>query len=321
MEFEFGDELTATSGSNGTGTWAWSYQTLGCPAENRTVEITITDERGETLTGCFLLQVDNVAPTVTIHGPPTGALHAVESGVLFEAEISDPGLADTHSAEWTFTSSTTGESWSVPGTVAGHSVADTIEFLEPGVYYACLSVTDSDGDSGESCVLNDDADLPVMVVIYDSSGGFVTGGGWIQSPSGALHQDWDATATGKAHFGFVAKYKNGATAPDGHTEFQFQAGNLTFSSDSYDWLVVAGARAQFKGSGSVNGLPGYSFMLTAIDSAINGGGAEDRFRIRIWWETDEDFVLYDNKRGTDDDASEESTTALSGGRIVIHRAK
>jgi hypothetical protein len=43
------------------------------------------------------------------------------------------------------------------------------------------------------------------VVIYDSEGGFVTGGGWIDSPLGAsvLYPE----ATGIANFGFVSKYK------------------------------------------------------------------------------------------------------------------
>jgi len=30
-----------------------------------------------------------------------------------------------------------------------------------------------------------------MLVVYDPSGGFVTGGGWIDSPAGALHGSYD----------------------------------------------------------------------------------------------------------------------------------
>ena len=43
-----------------------------------------------------------------------------------------------------------------------------------------------------------------------------------------------------ATFGFVAKYRRGASEPIGTTEFQFQAGDLSFHSATYDWLVVAG---------------------------------------------------------------------------------
>ena len=53
--------------------------------------------------------------------------------------------------------------------------------------------------------------------------------------------------TGRANFGFVSKYLTGATPPTGQTEFQFQVGNLTFHSESYQWLVINGARAQYKG--------------------------------------------------------------------------
>jgi len=59
--------------------------------------------------------------------------------------------------------------------------------------------------------------------------------------------------TGKATFGFVATYQKGANVPSGDSEFQFKAGDLHFTSTSYDWLVVAGANAKSKGSGTING--------------------------------------------------------------------
>lgn len=45
---------------------------------------------------------------------------------------------------------------------------------------------------------------------------------------------------------------------------------------SYDWLVVAGSKAQFKGTGTINGAGNYGFLLIAID------GTPDRFRMKIW---------------------------------------
>jgi hypothetical protein len=151
------------------------------------------------------------------------------------------------------------------------------------------------------------------VVVYDPNGGFVTGGGWIESPVGAYVAD--PTLTGKANFGFVSKYKKGATVPTGNTEFQFKAGDLNFKSTSYQWLVVAGARAQYKGVGTINGTGDYGFLLTAIDGAINGGGGVDRFRIKIWDRNNGDAIVYDNQIGASDDSS--ATTALGGGSIVI----
>ncbi|MFN2638359.1 MAG: hypothetical protein ABR585_15230, partial [Gemmatimonadaceae bacterium] len=78
--------------------------------------------------------------------------------------------------------------------------------------------------------------------------------------------------TGKTTFGFVSRYQKGASVPSGNTEFEFQTASFKFHSTSYDWLVIAGARAQYKGSGTINGSGDYAFLLTAIDGAVNGGG-------------------------------------------------
>ena len=90
--------------------------------------------------------------------------------------------------------------------------------------------------------------------------------------------------------------------PTGETEFQFKAGNLNFHSNSYEWLVVAGARAQYKGVGKINGMGDYGFMLTAIDGQVNGGGGVDKFRMKIWDRTT-GSVVYDNQLGASDDAT------------------
>jgi hypothetical protein len=154
------------------------------------------------------------------------------------------------------------------------------------------------------------------VVVYDPYGGFVTGGGWIHSPAGAYHLD--SSLSGKATFGFVSKYKKGAFDPVGNTEFQFHAANFTFRSTEYDWLVIAGARAQYKGTGSIDGTGDYGFMLTAIDGALPGGGLGDKFRIKIW-DKATDAMVYDNQMGDSDNA--DPTTVIGGGSIVIHKGK
>lgn len=41
--------------------------------------------------------------------------------------------------------------------------------------------------------------------------------------------------------------------------------NFRFHSVSYEWLVISGARAQYKGVGTVNGAGAYGFLLTATD--------------------------------------------------------
>ncbi len=162
-----------------------------------------------------------------------------------------------------------------------------------GVYTVTLTVTDPYGAS-DSC--------QAMLVVYDPSGGFVTGGGWIWSAKGAYIADpW---LEGKANFGFVSKYNKGASVPTGQTEFVFQAGDLNFHSSSYDWLVVNqnGSNAQFKGSGTINGAGDYKFMLWA------GDGVPDTFRIKIWQENGGEVVVYDNG----------FNQPIGGGSIVVH---
>lgn len=163
-----------------------------------------------------------------------------------------------------------------------------------GVYSVTLTVTDLYG-AWDSC--------QAMVVVYDPSGGFVTGGGWMWSPQGACIAA--PALEGKANFGFVSKYRRGATVPTGQTEFVFETGGLDFHSSSYEWLVVntAGSSAQFKGSGTINGAGDYKFMLWA------GDAAPDTFRIKIWQEDGDELVIYDNG----------FSQPIEGGSIIVHK--
>ena len=155
------------------------------------------------------------------------------------------------------------------------------------------------------------------MVVYDPDGGFVTGGGWLNSPEGAYAAD--PTLTGKASFGFVSKYKKGATTPTGNTEFQFKAGDLNFHSRDYDWLVIAHHKAMYKGTGTINGAGNYGFMISAIDEELTPSTGVDMFRIKIGDKDNGDAVVYDNQLGEDEDA--DPTTEIQGGSIVIHRGK
>jgi hypothetical protein len=83
---------------------------------------------------------------------------------------------------------------------------------------------------------------------------------------------------------------------------------LNFHSSNYQWLVVnqGGSRAQFKGSGTINGTGDYKFMLRAVD------GEPDTFWLQIWEEiSDEELLIYDN--GSDQ--------SIGGGSIVIQTGK
>jgi hypothetical protein len=151
--------------------------------------------------------------------------------------------------------------------------------------------------------------------VYDPSVGFATGAGWFVSPPGAYVAD--PSLTDKAHFAFVSKIdKKIVTLVNGNASFQFQAADLTFDATSYDWLKVAGPKAMMKGSGTVNDVPGFGFLISAVDGQITGGGGVDKFRIKIWNQST-GVVIYDNQIGADENA--DPTTTLGGGSISIKK--
>jgi len=232
---------------------------------------------------------------------------AVGTPVAVSATYTDPGTNDTHTLVIDWAANAGG----LPsaGTAANGMAQGTHTYTQPGVYTVKLTLSDDDGGTYEGF-------YEEYIVVYDPSAGFVTGGGWIDSPPGACRFGGctDET-TGKAHFGFVSRYHKGAKKPEGNTSFDFKAGNLSFKSTAYEWLVIAGARAQYKGVGTINGSGQYGFMLTAIDGALPGGRGVDRFRVKIW-DLASGAIVYDNQMGAADDA--EPSTALGGGSIQIH---
>ena len=163
------------------------------------------------------------------------------------------------------------------------------------------------------------ASATAYLPVYDPNGSFITGGGWINSPVGAYTAN--VSLTGKANFGFNAKYKKGNNQVDGNTEFQFQTANFNFKSNilTAGTLVISGAKATFRGEGTVNGSGTYGFLVAAIDGAINGGGGTDTFRIKIWDKSNGNNVVYDNQLGASENL--DATTLLGGGSIVIHEVK
>jgi len=249
----------------------------------------------------------NTAPVLTITGPSSGDVHAVNTGVNFSASFTDASVSNP-SAQWSFDTTA-----STNGNVSGGTVTGSYTFAAAGVYNVTLTFNDGLGGIAIANTVsstNAPPNLPDTVVVYDSSAGFVTGGGWINSPAGAY--TWNPSLAGKASFGFVSKYQKGATVPTGETEFNYQVANFNFHSASYQWLVVSGSMAQYKGTGTINGSGNYNFLLTALD------GTPDGFRLKITDPTSSS-VIYDNKLSTDDTMSNQNTQAISGGSIVIHK--
>jgi hypothetical protein len=230
----------------------------------------------------------NKAPVADPGGPYLGALN---TAIQFDGSLSSDPENDPLTYAWSF-----GDGSTATGTMTNHT------YTASGLYNVCLTVNDGSLSSGESCTL---------AVVYDPSAGFVTGGGWIDSPAGAFRPD--GSLSGRATFGFVAKYKQGEPLPSGSTAFGFDLAGMAFASQSYEWLVVnqGGTNAQFKGSGLINALPdpngnAYMFMLWA------GDGSPDTFCIRIWWEDAAgEHDVYDNN----------VDQAIGAGNIVVHKGR
>ena len=301
-----GDPLTYSWDLDNNGTFETPGQNPSFSAAGRdgpssqTVVLRVCDSHGACATSTATVNITNVAPTVGTISAPVAPVQ-VNTAITSSATFTDPGTSDTHTAVWSWGDGTT-SAGTVTETNGSGSVTGSHTYIAAGVHTVTLTVTDDDGGSGQSVFQ--------FVVVFDPSVGFVTGGGWINSPAGAYAAD--PSLTGKANFGFVSRYRPGATVPEGQTEFRFSVANLNFHSSNYEWLVVGGARAQYKGTGTINGAGSYSFILTAIDGQVSGGGGVDKFRIKIWGSG----VIYDNQTGASDTA--DPTTQLEGGSIVIH---
>jgi hypothetical protein len=191
---------------------------------------------------------------------------------------------------------------SVPpaGQVSENFVASMGSFPTAGLHTPCVQGTDAAGNVGDQqCTL---------LVVYDPTGGFVTGGGAIDSPAGA--DQVNTGAAGPANFGFNSKYLPGRSIPDGDLQFQFKAGNLTFKSTSMDWLVVTGEpRAQFQGTGTINGATVCKFAVDAWGGSFPSGTGKnvDAFGLKIF-----------SCAGGGDRYSL-AATPLKQGSIIIHK--
>jgi hypothetical protein len=134
------------------------------------------------------------APEVTITAPANGAIVATGTPVAFAGSFTDPGIADTHTAAWSF---------GAAGLNATHTIAAA------GLVTITLTVTDDDGGVGT-------ASIDVVVVDRKAS---VTGAGWFPSPGG------------RTSFVFAAAYVG--MTPLGRTAITTPLGNFHSTSYRY----------------------------------------------------------------------------------------
>ena len=295
-----GDELTYAwdfgDGVTGAGASAPSTHTY---ADNGTYDImfAVADGRGGVDTARTTATISNVAPKIgafSVSSTPlvlkTGGVSLAISGVF-----TDAGTLDTHTS-----SLDCGTGAAVQSEAPNGSATGTCTFSSAGVYAVTLTVRDDDGDS-------DTKKASGQIVVVDRNGGWITGGGWIDSPASAYPAA--TNAAGKLAFNLVARYQGSSTTPSGSVELKLNSAKLDFRSTSLDWLMVSNSAARLQGCGTLNGVSGSAFSLAMDDSAVDG------IRIRVW-KRSTGALVYDSQ--PDVAADSDLLAPLGGGSIQVH---
>ncbi|MEU8171781.1 family 43 glycosylhydrolase [Microbispora hainanensis] len=277
----------ADSGATCTFSDSGAAETAVTCDDDGTYTVTLTSGRSR----------DTAKVTVANAAPETGDVvtpaKPVEAGtrVTLTVPVTDRGANDVLTCTVDWKDGTTASGTAGDGTCTARHT-----YKKPGVHEPVVTVADDDGATTTA------SGRPV--VVYDRDAGFITGGGWIDSPAGAYRAN--PALTGRATFGFVAKYVKKTAVPIGATTFAFQAGRLNFRSTAYDWLVVSGGEIRYRGIGTDGGAGRYGFEVVARDGDTRDGDGVDRFAVRIWDERTGD-VIYQNGAGD-----------AANGSVVVH---
>ena len=239
---------------------------------------------------------------------PSTAMPVGNANVALSAAFTDAGAPEgaTYTAQiaWGDGQTSTCTQGTQPCAVNGATVTGTHAYAAAGVYVIKVKVTrDQDGLYGSS--------LYESVVVYNPMGA-ITGGGWFNSPVGALISN--PSYTGKVHFNVNASYAGGGGNPTGMVDVRLPG--LDLRATSLQWLSVTGNRAQVSGTGTLNGAAGYGFLITATDGKLESIKASDKVRIKVWKAATGEIV-FDNQMDVADGAS--PVIALGGGSVNVKK--
>jgi hypothetical protein len=291
----YSSQFTVTGNGSHTVTY-WSIDSVGVPESpnTKTFAITIPTPTPTPV---------NVAPIVGIITAPVDPVQ-VNTSINAHASFTDANTIDTHTATWNWGDGTT------TGTIIESNGSGTVSnnhtYTQAGVYAITLTVYDNHEASGTSTYQ--------YVTVFDPAAGWVTGSKEYLSPAGAVIGS--PSATGKANFGFTARYSGGYLQPVGNkwASLDFNSGSthVSFNATSYTYLIITGNKSILTGLGAYNGVSGYSVLITAID---NGNGhATDYVRYQI--KNPSGVVVYDTQPGATD--TTDPTAAVSKGKIDVH---
>ncbi len=258
----------------------------------RAVQGKVIDKDGGFSNYSGTVAVENAPPVITSFTTPalptsTGA--QVSATVTF----TDVGSADTHTAVIAWGD---GQTSTVNGS-AGEASA-THAYATTDFYTSTVTVTDDDGGSATRA--------SSVLVVYDASAGFVTGGGYVRGADGGRGSD-------KTHFTLDARYAGGST-PSVRFDLRTSEG-LAVQGGAFDFLVVKGATATVRGTGTLADGTAVGILVSVRDGKL-AGDRIDRVRIKVW-NSGTNVVLFDTQAGVAELAP--PATIVDGGNITVHR--
>jgi hypothetical protein len=281
--------------------------TLTCSDNgNFTVTLKANDGINPEVSSTAVITVNNVAPTLGAITIIT-YLVPVNTAINASATFTEPGSLDTHTAQWNWDDATPLSGGNISPARGNGIASASHSYSLPGVYVPKLTVIDNSGAASNQSIFE-------FVVVYDPTAGFATGSGSINA-LGAYLANPTATYSGK--LGFNTKYKKDGKL-ESETEFELTGVKFHFHSNNAQWLVVNGAKAEFQGTGTVEGSSHhYGFTVTVVDGQSTGGGGIDKVRLSIWDMDNGNAMVYDTQAGASLYAN--PTTSLIKGNLKIKK--
>jgi len=265
------------------------------PVGIHSASVSVTDDCGNTNTASFDIIVTNENPIIESISA-TSVYSSRYGDVLFAtASYADNNLSE---AIWDWGDGTTSV-----GTINGQTISGEHRYQVHDDYILTLTITDLCGETSTK----------QYILTNNSDRAFVTGDGWFNSPENSFV--FGNNTQDEAKFKFECRYNMYGETLRGKTIFSFNQDEYVFKSISYNYLIITDDKAVFYGNGSINRKKGFGFIISVIDCDLNDNHEEDRFRIKIWDETN-GTVIYDNEMDVDEEF--DATTVIGGGSIVIH---
>ena len=215
--------FTATDATSGVGTVTCQLD-LGVPTPcagtqsysslaqgSHTFTVRVTDNASNLSSASYMWVVDTTPPvvsnvTLSSYAVPMGS----STSVTLTGNVSDVTTGNSNIIAAKYSVNGLAGPWIAmtitPSSPASPTVTATANltglFATTNVLNICVTGTDAGGNTSVPT-----AAQCAILAVYDPSGGFVTGGGWIISPVKAGYPYM--TVSGKANFGFVSQYKKG----------------------------------------------------------------------------------------------------------------